>query len=542
MTQLERLILTSSYKILNFQVTSQKDEQIIKSLDDILKNKNRDALGKEGTQQKRNSWDYIHKRIAEWWTKFYSAGGFALSIIQGLTQYCKYSDPTYKSMITRWLAGSFEEVERVDLPNWREEFSPEDFSLEGISVLAKLSILDEPLIIIFDQLEGLGLPHNGEILLNFGEAIKEIFTHVPNSLVILNMFPDRWKQFQDTFDNSIIGRVSQHQVHLTPPNETELKAILKVKLQGINLSLEQLFSSEDLEDILGQKPIRAVLNRAADYYNYKVRQIPLPVVTETLRKLDPYEKLEQQLRSFQQELQDLKQQQQLLIELVSHLSQTKQEPALIDLLTSPAFNIPVEPPTLNPLIDYLMRKKANLEKQYNQLPIISDYDDLGKLRTIAEAFSHLKPIKLRQYRLGKRVLPEHLVVETDHKNYVIGFLQITANTTSFTSRISNFNELVKMYSKDSFGLFRDQRLPEIKGKVAKEEIGKLQNTSNGNFVLLNQHDRIHFDLTYELIVDIQNKDLDVDLESALKVLIMNKEWYHDIFTMLGFTKPATDMN
>jgi hypothetical protein len=74
--------------------------------------------------------------------------------------------------------------------------------------------LDEPLIIIFDQLEALGLKHHEQLLFAFGEAIKEIFTHVPNSLVILNLFPDRWEQFKSMFDGAIIDRVSQNQLYL----------------------------------------------------------------------------------------------------------------------------------------------------------------------------------------------------------------------------------------------------------------------------------------------------------------------------------------
>lgn len=46
------------------------------------------------------------------------------------------------------------------------------------------------------------------------------------------------------------------------------------------------------------------------------------------------------------------------------------------------------------------------------------------------------------------------------------------------------------------------------------------------------------ELTYKLIIDIQNKDLDVDLESALKVFTTNQEWYHWLFSMFGFTKPT----
>jgi Cdc6-like AAA superfamily ATPase len=531
-TQLDYLIINSFHKILSFRITSQKDQEIIKALE----NKNPDALGAEGTNRKREYWQHIEKRISEWWVSHYSCGGFALSILKGIVKYCSYTDPRRKDIATRWLAAnilSAEEAELVDLPNWGEDLSQEAFSLEAISVLAKLSILDEPLIIIFDQLEGLGLSHNREILLNFGEAIKEIFTHVPNSLIILNMFPDRWEQFQATFDNSIIGRVSQYQIHLRQPDEAEIKAILQVKLQAMNIPLELLFSSEDLEDIVGQNPIRAVLNRAADYYNYRVSQIPLPSVKENLYKLGSKEQLEQKL-------QILQQQQEKLTQAFLTLVQAIQTPGSVDLAKLSQQFLP-EPPKLqlnisNNIIEYLTRKKAEIENQYNNLPIISDYDDIGKLKTIAEAFNHIKPIRLTQYRLGKRVLPEHIVVETDDKNYVMGFLQVDPSTSSFTSRITNFNQLVSLHPHDRFGLFRDERLTEIKGKVARERIAQLNNSSNGKFVLFNKHDRLTLDLTYQTIIDIQNKDLDVSLESVLKVFITYEEWYHWMFSMFGFSK------
>ncbi len=535
-TQLDYLIVNSFHKIVaSLPSLTNKDLEILNA----LKDKNIDALGGEGTQRKRDYWQHIEKRFNEWWVSYYSGAGFAPSILKGIVKYCSYTDRKRKDIVTRWLAAnilSSEEAKLIDLPNWGEDLSQEAFSLEAISVLGKLSILDEPLIIIFDQLEGLGLPHNREILLNFGETIKEIFTHVPNSLIILNMFPERWEQFKTSFDNSIIGRVSQYQIYLQKPDQTELKAILKVKLQTLNVPLEQIFFPEDLEDILEQKSIRAVLNRAADYYNYRVRQIPLPVIRENVHKLDGNEKLEQQLRVLQQ-------QQQVLTEVFLNLMQEIQKPGSVDMVDLVKKLVPEvkseEQQTEEYVIEYLIKQKAYIEGQYNNMPIISDSDDIGKLKTIAEAFNQLKPIKLTFYRLEKRVLPEHIVIETDHKNYVMGFLQIPPNTTSFTSRISNFNELVSLHPQDRFGLFRDERLTEIKGKVAQERVEQLKNSPNGKFVLFSRHDRIHLELTYKLIIDVQNKDLDVDLESALKVFITNQEWYHWLFSMFGFTKPKT---
>ncbi len=533
-TQLDYLIINSFDKIVaDVPNLTKKDQEIIQA----LKDDNIDALGGEGTYTKAVYWQQIHKRINDWWNKNYSAGGFAFSILKGIIKYCSYTDYNYKNIATRWLAGqalSKEEAEKVGLPNWQENLSLEQFSLEAISVLGKLSILDQPLIIIFDQLEGLGLPQNKEILLQFGETIKEIFTHVPNSLIILNMFPDRWEQFKDIFDNSIIGRVSQYQIQLQRPQENELLSILKVKLQTINIPLAKIFLAEDLEDILEQKSVRAVLNRAAEYYNYRVCQIPLPSIKENVRKLDGNEKIEQQLRILASE-------QQLFKQALLGIIQEMQTPGSVDMEDLGKQLVPEikseEKRIEEYVIEYLTKQKTYLEGQYHKLPIISDSDDIGKLKTIAEAFNNIKPIKLTFYKLGKRVLPEHIVIETERQNYVLGFLQVSPNA-SFTSRIGNFNELVCLHPKDSFSLFRDERLTEIKGPVAKEKISQLNNSHNGKFIFFSKPDRIHLELIYKLIIDIQNRDLDVDLESALKVFINKPEWYHWLFNLFGFGEPT----
>ncbi|MFM2063901.1 MAG: hypothetical protein RLZZ507_3572 [Cyanobacteriota bacterium] len=542
LNQLDSLMINTFRKIVSLpdREVKQKDIDILKALYDLEDN-DINALGKENTQRKREYWEYIEKTINEWWMNNYAAGSFALSIIKGMVKYCSYTKYDYRNITTRWLAGNMlteEEAEKVGLPNWGEEISKEAFSLEAISVLGKLSTLDEPLIIIFDQLEGLGLPHNQDILWNFGEAIKEIFTHVPNSLIILNLFPDRWEKLQTTFDQSIIGRISQYQVALRQPTEAEIKAILQVKMQTLDISLEQLFASEDLEDILSKTPIRAALNRAAKYYDLRVNNIPLPDERKAIRELDQNEKIEQQLKFLQQ-------QQNTIIEVLnqliqgSQLSQTTDFSNLQDKLSNLANYSPSEDVNFrsleNPIIEYLKQRRAELENKYHNATIISDGDDIGKLRNIAEALTHIQSFKLTQYRFGKKVLPEHIVIERGTKYHVMAFLEVSG--TPFTTRIGNFNQLVINNPNSQFILIRDERQPEITGKVGRDRIKQLENSSNGKFILFNKQDRILFDLIYDLIVSIYNKDLDIDLETALTFVTTHQEWYHWMFTKFGFTAP-----
>lgn len=42
--------------------------------------------------------------------------------------------------------------------------------------------------------------------------------------------------------------------------------------------------------------------------------------------------------------------------------------------------------------------------------------------------------------------------------------------------------------------------------------------SNGTFAIMDKADRVQFELAYNLIVDIHNRDLDADMATALRVL------------------------
>ena len=280
-TQIDALLAHSFVKLISqtgLISLTQRDQEIIT----ILKSNPLEIyekLGAEGTTKKLAYWGHIEKRTTDWWMSKYGLAGHSLQIIKGIIKYCSYSKPDYKRLIARWLSAeelSVENLKKIGLEKWDEEISKEDFSLEAISVFSKLSLLDEPLIIIFDQLETLEKEHNKQILLAFGEAIKEIFTHVPNSLVILNLFPDRWEQFKLMFDGAIIDRVSQNQLYLQRPSNEYLTDILKAKIESVGLSIDKLFSPVELETILKNDSIRAILNSASDHYHHKIHGVPLP--------------------------------------------------------------------------------------------------------------------------------------------------------------------------------------------------------------------------------------------------------------------------
>ena len=455
-------------------------------------------LGNEGTDKKRKNWQFLEKRTVEWWNQSYGFAGYSPLMVKGLIKFCSYSDSLKRELVRRWLAGNEldeEDVQRIQLERWGDQSCQENFSLEAMTVFGKLSIVDEPLIIVFDQLEG--LIYHEALLIRFGEAVKEMFTHIPNSLMIFIVFPERWKEFKAVINESVIDRISQYQIFLEKPSHAQLHTILSSRTGELDIG--QFFTPTELQTILNQHSIRGVLNWAAHYYRYKVHGIALPTYVKSFE-----EEVREALQKLSQDLFSIKQILQTIV--------TEE----IILASSPLAMVPQD----QDLVGYIDQQRDLLEQDYYKPVIVTDNDDIGKMMTIVEAFRPSKKIETDYLRIGKRKLPEHLWIKMPTHSYVIGFLQ-TTNSHSFASRLENFNTLVLRYQEDesmAFVLYRDERLPEIKNQTCQQEIEKLNHSVQGKFRYLDKEKRIGLELIYKLIIDVQNQDVEVSLEQALNFL------------------------
>jgi len=571
-SQLEHLLATSFAKIIvetfsefrnkkstgildYFRKLTDKDRHLLEVLSKNPLNIYKD-LGREGARIKREYWQRIETILDGWWKANHGDVGHSTTILKGIVKFCSYSDPNKKRLVGKWLSANeleADEIESIGLKNWKEESSKEAFSLDAMVVFGKLSIMDEPLIVIFDQMEGLGLEYNKELLHSFGDAVKEIFTYVPNSLVILNLFPDRWQYFQSFFDGSVIGRISQCQIVLQQPSQEQLKKVLMLKGQAQHIDIESLFSSNDLQDILNQTSIREVLNRASHYYRFRTQNIPLPheQMISTVMEKSFEDEVKEQLAGIKTQLKETNKEPDFEEEIRETLKLIMVEIAGLKRMMESTLMKPMTPSLesiSHPLmqaqtsmvigtasvstlvIEYLEREKPLLEDDYEKLVIISDSDDVGKLLTVAEAFNALhKNVETERLKVGKKKLPEHLLIKIPEQSFGVGFLQ--GSDMTFPSRIKNFNELVLEHPDIQFCLFRDIRETTITGKVGKTEIERLNNAPNGQFIYMDKEDRLTFELIYKLIVDIQNKDFEVDLKQALKTLdsLMSHYWLIKMF-------------
>jgi hypothetical protein len=339
--------------------------------------------------------------------------------------------------------------------------------------------VDQPLILVFDQLEG--LKNNQELLTRFGEAYKEIVTHIPNSLIILNLFPSRYNYFIEFFDASISDRFS-NTITLNTPSSTELKNMIISLSSSKNIDINKIFKNEDFAEILKLDSIRKVINRAFDYYNLRVYNQKLPQHINSFEDsvLHRIDMLEETVRTLQLKLN-----------------------MNINMLDNEVHKIDID--------SYFKNISKQLENDYSRPMIISDSEDKGKLQFILEAVETLQDIEIDFIKMRK-ILPEHIEIKIENLDYIVGFLY--SNGNSFVSRIKNFNEMVLYNKGKHFRLFRDYRESKITGKKSKEEIAKLDNTNNGKFIIMDKEDKIIYDTIYQFVSDISNKETEIKLKDG----------------------------
>ncbi|OZH53728.1 hypothetical protein AFK68_15730 [Hydrocoleum sp. CS-953] len=141
------------------------------------------------------------------------------------------------------------------------------------------------------------------------------------------------------------------------------------------------------------------------------------------------------------------------------------------------------------------------------------------MEKIFESFKVIKPdIKLDFLALDRpKKIPDHLVIQTANLGYAISFLYDGGN--AFFSRMTNWNELVVKNYHLNFYLYRDARGYQVSGERSLAELDKFKNLDNAEYIVFTKDERIIFELVYQIIVDIQNQDLEVNLNRALSVVL-----------------------
>ena len=151
-------------------------------------------------------------------------------IARVLITYCFVARDDLKRMLLTWLSGQDvdpEEAKVLGLPSaWVQvdegsndnsvQQQREEQALRAIRTVGVLSTYYQPLILAFDQLEG--LRGNERLTQRWGDTVREIFTMTPNLLILTCIFPSLWEEwFTAAFgkhDRSVSERIAQQVITL----------------------------------------------------------------------------------------------------------------------------------------------------------------------------------------------------------------------------------------------------------------------------------------------------------------------------------------
>lgn len=540
-TQLELLLIRAIRRI---WVDDDSDVNSDREIRSAMDAEDLSRLGFDGSDARRRRWERIEIRLLRWWGDQQGAAGYGRQILQGLLRFCRYTDPRLRESCRRWLAtGEHEPVEREldGLSAWNDGQLREEFSLQAMRVIGMLCSLDQPLILVFDQLEGLWLEGNRPVLMSFGQVVRELFTHVPHALILLTLFPDRWQAFQQDFDGSITDRVGQHLIPLEQPRPELLEEIIDLRLQPLGATARSLFRPEDLGAILGQPSIRRGLNRAGSFYEHLVNGLPLP----RDQRASPVQPIfGSQDTSLPSRMLQLEQQLEQVITRLARLEAAPQPgQAVLDASSIGQVDGGLERNSPVPIVEPVAEQESatsnlteveseflryrdscrtTLEQRWQKAQIVDGSDDAGKLTQICLAHEQILPIKTDALKLGSKRVPDNVLIRTKQRSWCVAFLHVS-NANAITARLNNLNQLITRQRHIHFILMRDGFSSTIRSPGAMAAMEAFRNGSGDglkrtHWKPLDLERRVALEFSFQLVTDILNREVDIPLADGLNLL------------------------
>jgi hypothetical protein len=172
-------------------------------------------------------------------------------IAYALISYCFVSRDERRRVFLSWLSGQDideREAQAMGMPSsWvtADDGSSDESiqqrregrALRAIQTIGILSTHYQPLILAFDQLEGL----RGEERLTrrWGNAVREIFTMAPNLLIVTCVFPSLWETwFEPHLDASVRGRIAEKRIVLDRFEPRHGISLLEKHLESVATQLK----------------------------------------------------------------------------------------------------------------------------------------------------------------------------------------------------------------------------------------------------------------------------------------------------------------
>ena len=399
------------------------------------------------------------------------------TIAHVLITYCFVITEDRKRILLSWLAGQDvdeSEAKALGLPtSWvpLDETSTdasiqqhrEEQALRAIRTIGILSTYYQPLILAFDQLEGLRDQHR--LTQRWGDTVREIFTMTPNFLVITCIFPSLWESwFKPILDRSVAERIAQQTVTL-----------------------------ETFAPHYGLKMLATHLESA-----FIKHRLPTNIYPFTEADVQSICYSATSPRSF--------------IQNVRAAFQVWLDGEALELagLACPQQPEIVSQEAIDSLIGTTLKTYEDEQRLSHENDIPLEQDFFGRIKCVTESLLTFngKQVEYNRASCGTKVMPVNFVVKSadDEKGVCIGVLN--SGATAFAARMRNLNTVMRTNPNGMTPIvLRDSRCRQL-GAKGKEYVEELERMS-GSFLYVGSDESGTLNAIYDTLVSIEEHDLSI---------------------------------
>ncbi|PHS10626.1 MAG: hypothetical protein COA78_11250, partial [Blastopirellula sp.] len=415
-------------------------------------------------------------------------------IARVLITYCFVVREDRKRLLLMWLSGQDVDetaAEQLGLPtSWvsTEETDTdtsaqqqrEEQALRAIRTIGILSTHYQPLILAFDQLEG--LRDEERLTQRWGDVVREIFTMTPNMLIVTCIFPSLWETwFSPTLDASVTERVSQTQITLeqfeTRHGLTMLETHLEDSFNQYRLPTNLYpFERTDIETLCNRSSsprtfvqnARSLfddwLDEEADVDDWEHQSSQDQIVTQSA--ID--KKLEERLTAFEQ--------QQSLV-------------------------------------------------YHQEFPIEEDF--FGRIRSIMKTVLEKSSVSCRyeRARYGTRVMPPNFVMQPTDGSPSVCIAIMQRNANAFAARLKNLRA-VRGEQFQELVIIRDRRCSPL-GPRCREHLDEIQEEGT-EYILADIDEVTLLQSIYDVLVPIEEHDVTIGSHEVDKAQFVQYLYAHNI--------------
>jgi hypothetical protein len=427
------------------------------------------------------------------------------TIARVLITYCFVAREDRKRVLLNWLAGQdVDETEARDLglpTSWvnldddsgdaATQQQREEQALRAIRTVGILSTYYQPLILAFDQLEG--LRDHSRLTHKWGDVVREIFTMAPNFLVITCIFPSLWETwFLPTLDQSVSERIAQQVVTLDAFEPKDGLKLLETQLATLFVKHRlptSIYPFEDADiEILCQKATspRSFIQSARH---------------EFLSWLDGNESV---------------------ADGGSDTAGTTVTQSEVDEVIRVAFD----------------RFQESLRKSF-ATEMLLEQDFFGRIRSLMETLFAAAgaDIEMLRANCGHLVMPPNVIWR--NRQHKISFCVAIMNSegSSFAARMRNLNKCFQ--AQDQFThliIIRDRRCKKLGGK-SQAHLESAQ-TNRASYVDATQDEMTCLNAVYDTLVAVEEHDLTVGTHEINKQQVVGFLGNQRIFNRTEFFRYA----